>query len=203
MLSLYTRPEKGDFQEKPKKLLTANQTLTIEDDSLSEPSALTIEDGYRQIYYFRGTLFVKPLRHLIILLMISILPGCGQPPDDMPQAELHPFSGIVNVGGNPAKGAMLTLHPSGDSKLGMVTPHGVADENGLFILTTYTNADGAPAGKYKVTVSWADVINPGASEPEHGPEKLPRRYQNKDTSGLEVNIEPSMSDVPVLELTTR
>lgn len=146
---------------------------------------------------------MKSLNHCILLLTLSTLSGCGKPPDDRPQAELIPFSGILNVGGKPAKGAMLTLHPAGDSKLGLVTPHGIADENGLFILTTYTNADGAPAGKYTATVSWAEVINPGASEPEHGPEKLPRRYQNKDTSGLEVNIEPGVSEVPVLDLKTR
>ena len=146
---------------------------------------------------------MKILRHLTITLTLAVLSGCSKPPDDMPKVELHPFSGMLNVAGKPATGAMLTLHPVGDSTLGVVTPHGKVDENGLFILTTYTNADGAPAGKYKVTVSWADVINPGASEPEHGPEKLPRRYQDKDTSGLELNIEPGVSEVPVLDLKSR
>ena len=146
---------------------------------------------------------MKILLSGILLLSLLLVPGCGKPPADLPQAELYPFSGIVNVNGKPATGAMLTLHPSGDSKLGIVTPHGIADENGLFMLTTYSTADGAPAGKYKVTVSWSDITNPGGSDPEHGPEKLPRRYQDKDTSGLEVNIEPNMSDVTVLELKSR
>jgi len=146
---------------------------------------------------------VKTLNFLPALLTFVFIFGCGKPPDDLPQVELYPFSGIVNVNGKPAKGAMITLHPSEDSKLGVVTPHGIADEKGLFILTTHSTADGAPSGKYKVTVSWADVINPGASDPEPGPEKLPRRYQNKDTSGLEINIEPGMSEAPVLDLKIR
>ena len=138
-------------------------------------------------------------RVLIVLLTF----GCGSPPADVPKAELHLFSGIVQVDGKPANGAQVSMHPVENSTLGVVTPNGVTDENGLFALTTYKPADGAPVGKYKVTVSWSDVTNATSSEPETGPEKLPKRYQDLALSGLEVEVKAGVMDSPVLELTSR
>jgi hypothetical protein len=135
-----------------------------------------------------------------LIVLFSI--GCGSPPADAPKAELHLYSGIVKVDGKPIKGAQVSLHPVGSSTLGVVTPNGVTDENGLFVLTTYNPADGAPEGKYKATVSWADVINATSSDPEYGPEKLPARYQDKEQSGLEVEVKGEATDSAVLELTS-
>ncbi len=147
--------------------------------------------------------FVKLTRIHLLLLALTAVSGCGQPPQDVPTVDLHPFSGIINVNGKPADGAMVSLHPLDNSALGVVTPNGITDESGLFFLTTYTNADGAPEGKYKVTVSWCDVVGGSSSDPDYGPEKLPRRYQDKDASGLEVEVIASSTETTVLDLKSR
>lgn len=146
---------------------------------------------------------VKRMESVAALLILIFSVGCGGAPQDAPMTALHAFSGVVEVDGKPAGGAHVALHPVDNSGLGVVTPNGVTDENGLFFLTTYSPSDGAPEGKYKVTVSWADVENPGASDPDYGPEKLPSKYQDKGTSPLEVEIKPEMTASEVLELSTR
>ncbi len=138
-----------------------------------------------------------------VLLSLLINPGCSEPPQDAPKAELHSFSRIVKFNGKPANGAVVSLHPIGESVLGVVTPNGVADDNGMFLLTTYKNGDGAPEGKYRVTVSWADLKGGSSSDPEYGPEKLPTRYQSTESSGLELEVKPGLSESPVLDLKTR
>ncbi len=146
---------------------------------------------------------LERVRQTAGVMLLLLAGGCGSPPADVPKAKLHLFSGIIHVDGKPAGGAQVSLHPVESSVLGVVTPNGVTDENGLFVMTTYKPADGAPEGKYRVTVSWADVINPTASDPETGPEKLPAKYLDPATSGLELEVKEGMTELPVLELTSR
>lgn len=156
-------------------------------------------------------MFVKsrsPLRMLTGFLSISLfigcgLIGCGAKPADAPKAELHPFTGIVLVDSEPASGAVVTLHAVGDSLLGAVTPNGVADDIGVFSVCTYAPGDGVPAGKYKVTVSWTEILNPGASEPEYGKSKIPLRYSNPESSGLEVEVAAGHNEPRTFELKSR
>ncbi len=137
------------------------------------------------------------------LWSVVMLSGCGSRPTDAPTAELHPFTGIVLVDNAPAHGAVGTLHPVEDNGLGVVTPSGLADDLGLFAVTTYKPGDGAPAGTYRVTVSWAEVLNPGASEPDYGKSKLPLRYSQPDSSGLEIAIVAGTNDPRTLELKSK
>lgn len=145
---------------------------------------------------------MKKLRITAMLAAIAFA-GCGEPPKDVPKVALHPLTGIVNVNGKPASGAIVSLHAATMPELGVVTPHGVTDESGKFSLTTYQPDDGAPEGKYQVTVSWAEKLSPSSSEAEYGPEKLPRRYQNPATSGLELEVKPGLSEAIVMDLKTR
>lgn len=145
---------------------------------------------------------MKKFRITAVLAAI-IFAGCGEPPIDVPQVALHPLSGIINVNGKPASGAIVSLHASEKPELGVITPHGITDENGRFSLTTYQPEDGAPEGRYQVTVSWADKLTKSSSDPEYGPEKLPRRYQNPAMSGLELEVKPGLSEAIVMELKSR
>jgi hypothetical protein len=145
---------------------------------------------------------MKKFRITAVLAAIAFA-GCGEPPKDVPQVALHPLTGIINVNGKPAGGAIVSLHASGMPELGVVTPHGITDENGKFSLTTYQPEDGAPEGKYQVTVSWADLLTKSSSDAEYGPEKLPPRYQNPAMSGLELEVKPGISEAIVMELKSR
>ena len=145
---------------------------------------------------------MKKLRITALLAAIAFA-GCGEPPKDVPQVALHPLTGIVNVNGKPASGAIVSLHATGKPEIGVVTPHGVTDETGKFSLTTYQPDDGAPEGKYQVTVSWADKLSQSSSDPEYGPEKLPKRYQIPNLSGLELEVKPGLTEAIVMDLKTR
>lgn len=145
---------------------------------------------------------MKKLRITALLAAIAFV-GCGEPPKDAPKMALHPLTGIVNVNGKPATGAIVSLHESGTAEPGAVTPFGITDENGRFSLTTYQPGDGAAEGRYQVTVSWADKLSQSSSEPEYGPEKLPPRYQNPAMSGLELEVKPGLSEAIVMDLKSR
>lgn len=142
------------------------------------------------------------LRQFCLAALGLSLLGCGKPPADAPSVKLLPVTGLINVNGEPASGAHVTLHPVEQSAAGVVTPSGVVDANGAFILTTYAPADGAPAGKYRVTVSWADLLKTG-SDPEYGKEKLPARYQFPERSGLECEIGAKSSELLVFDLNSK
>ncbi len=144
------------------------------------------------------------MKRVWIGLVAMAAAGCGSAAmDDVPKVTLHPVAGTVLFEGKPAVGARITLHPLEKADLGLVTPGAEANADGQFAVTTYEFGDGAPEGRYRATVSWSTVLNPEASEPMYGPEKLPRRYQSPETSPLVVEILPGVSEIPTLALSRR
>ncbi|MBL8811249.1 MAG: hypothetical protein JNM43_13825 [Planctomycetaceae bacterium] len=144
------------------------------------------------------------LRKFCLSLVLVFAAGCGgDPPADMPKVELIPVTGVIQVDGKPVSGARVALHSPGGNSDVIVNPNGITDAEGKFQLTTYSVHDGAPAGVWAVTVSWADILNPGASEPEYGKEKLPIRYQAPTSSGLSLEVKPDASEPVLLSLKSR
>lgn len=140
----------------------------------------------------------------LVMLSVLCVAGCGgDPPADKPKVELIPVTGIIQVDGKPVPGARVALHSQAGTTDVVVNPNGITDAEGKFQLTTYSVHDGAPAGLWAVTVSWADILNPGASEPEYGKEKLPKRYQAPTSSGLSVEVKPESSEPILLSLKSR
>lgn len=144
------------------------------------------------------------LRSTALFLIVVLMAGCGgDPPADVPKVELIPVTGIIQVDGKPVSGARIALHSAAGGTDAIVNPNGISDSEGKFQLTTYSVNDGAPAGVWNVTVSWAEVLNPGASDPEYGKEKLPQRYQAPANSGLSVEVKPDTSEPILLSLKSR
>jgi hypothetical protein len=113
--------------------------------------------------------------------MLLILAGCG----DGGRLPLYPATGTVLVDGRPARGVEVRLHPVdrvGD--LDAPRPFASSGEDGGFRLGTYLKGDGAPAGRYKVTLFWSD--RPPRSDP--GDDLLGGRYADPARSALEVTI---------------
>lgn len=92
--------------------------------------------------------------------------------------------------------AVVMFHPEA---AGLVegTPRGTTDEDGHYRLTTFRTDDGAPEGKYRVTIYWPTSL------PQEGldnadplpPDRLKGAYANKKTTKLVVNVSGGQGDV--------
>lgn len=128
-------------------------------------------------------------------LAICIL-GCGGPE---PPESVYPVKGQVMYRGKPAVGAIVVFHKVGaDPTAGQ--PSGKVQEDGGFTLTSYLPGDGAGEGDYRVTVSWRESIGGSLSDPDYGPEKLPKKYQSPDTSGLTVAVATGSNDLEPFQI---
>lgn len=117
--------------------------------------------------------------------------GCGgggsaDSPERLPTV---PAGGNVTYRGKPVANASVSFQHAG----GTATATATTDPSGNFTLTTYAPNDGAPVGKYRVTVAVSVVqeIEPGvlAPEPEGGfKSPIPEKYANPAESGIEVEI---------------
>jgi len=134
-------------------------------------------------------------------MMIYFLVGCGG--SDAPQErEVFPVSGKVTYQGKSIPDASVVLHPvtQTDDGIPACLPRGHVNESGEFVVSTYRQGDGAPAGKYRVSFSWQGSLK-GLDEDQEDKlrEKLPRKYRNPKTSGIEVTILKEKN--PALEFT--
>lgn len=105
------------------------------------------------------------------------------------QLATQPASGVVTFHGKAVPNATVSLQRED----GRVAALGVTDPAGSFKLSTYREHDGAPVGKYRVTVAAtrveylnADTLAP---EPPTGfPSAVPPHLSNPDTSRLQVEV---------------
>ena len=146
---------------------------------------------------------IRPDR-LLSLLAIGMLSlaACG---DQRPPA--YPVTGQVLFENKPAEHAIVIFHPDAtDEELAQLRPHGTVDANGHFELTTYVSGDGAPAGSYRVTVTWpssdpADRV--AAEDPEYtpsGPDRLKGRFANPSATELKATVKSGSNVLAPFEL---
>jgi hypothetical protein len=111
--------------------------------------------------------------------------GCGVPEEERPA--LHPTQGSLWINGQPAEGAMLVLHRTGDALFDArgTRPTATVDTAGNFALTTYQDGDGAPAGEYQVAVLWFDD-----SDSNSPWDKLGGRFADPTRSDIRVSVGP-------------
>lgn len=121
---------------------------------------------------------------IAVILLVGATVGCLKSGET--RKPTFAVTGKVFDGAKPIANATVVFHPVGD--LG-VKPHGKTDANGEFKLTTYDGEDGAPAGRYRVTVErWVTVSADG------GPvNTIPAKFAKPDSSGFtaEVNVGPT------------
>jgi hypothetical protein len=113
----------------------------------------------------------------------------GPPPPDPNRKATFPVSGKVLVGDRPLARAVVTFHPLDDAK--GARAYARTDAEGAFSLSTYEIGDGAPAGRYAVSVLQdADAAAAPASA----------AYANPKTSGLIVEVKPETNELPPFHL---
>ena len=122
--------------------------------------------------------------------------GCGGP---QPPETVHLVKGQVMYRGKPTVGAIVAFHKVGaDPNAGQ--PSGKVQDDGAFTLTSYRPGDGAASGEYRVTISWREPVGGSLSDPDYGPEKLPKQYQSPETSGLTVNVAEGSNDLEPFQI---
>lgn len=125
--------------------------------------------------------------------------GCAARTSARDDTTTFPVRGKVLFKGQPIGGARITFHSLPPGRISG-NPFALTNSDGSFEVMTYRPNDGAPQGEFAVTVSWAPPRNPNVSEPEDGPERLPRRYQSPDQSGLRVAVQPKENLLAAFEL---
>ncbi|MCX7665147.1 MAG: carboxypeptidase-like regulatory domain-containing protein [Gemmataceae bacterium] len=130
---------------------------------------------------------------ITLLLGFSFVGGCQK---SEVRPKLYPVTGKVTYNSSPVENATVVFHPIGDQGANPAKPRGKTDAQGNYKLTTYNADDGAPAGDYRVTVElWL------AGRPDEGPSnRLPARYADPKSSDLKVTVNPSVKELPTLEL---
>ena len=118
--------------------------------------------------------------------------------DPEERMEVFPVKGQVSFRGEPATGAFVVLHPAA-AWPDVPKPTGKVAQDGSFQLTTYEEGDGAPPGEYAVTVEWRKLVNQ-AGDFSAGPNVIPPKYSQPQTSPLTVTINESPNDLPAIEI---
>ncbi|MBC7819550.1 MAG: hypothetical protein IAG10_21925 [Planctomycetaceae bacterium] len=117
------------------------------------------------------------MRHSVVILCFvvafSFFAGCGGA--NIPNREkVYPIAGKVGYKGQPVSGADVTFF----CKEKNMSSFGRTDDQGKFQLTTFSANDGAPAGKFMITVSKLDTAaaaqakDPDVSDPAYDPFKV-------------------------------
>ena len=84
---------------------------------------------------------------------------------------------------------------------GTVPPVGVTDASGVFHLRSYDPDDGAPAGKFNVTIIWPEATASGGdSEMQQRKDRLQGRYADPEKSRLSVDVPEGGGELPPFEL---
>jgi hypothetical protein len=100
--------------------------------------------------------FVSCLGALLAIFLITMA-GCGRPQGPVK----HEVMGTVLVNDEPAAGIIVSLRHTSDSIKGKArTPVAVTDEDGVFVLSTDGEEDGAIEGEYVVTFVWPPANSP-------------------------------------------
>jgi hypothetical protein len=129
---------------------------------------------------------VRWCQRIAILLPLGLitLAGCSSGP---PQEPVFPVKGTLFVDDKPAHGAVVWFFPLDVAEVDVKNPaadprpSGIVQADGTFELNTFGSKDGAPAGRYRIGVSWTKTL-PGDNEEQ----LLPSSFMDPDKAGLPV-----------------
>jgi hypothetical protein len=100
----------------------------------------------------------------------------------------------VFAGGKAAAGAFVLFIPALEAADSPVPrPRATVKEDGSFVLSTYGEEDGAPAGDYLVTVTWS----PSDRDDE---DKLGGRYKDRAKTPLKATVKEGSNELPAFQV---
>jgi hypothetical protein len=121
-----------------------------------------------------------------------------------------PVHGSVTYKGQGVPNAIVIFFPTDETAevVKKIRPFAYADGEGNFDLKTYIKGDGAPPGKYRVSivaVAGAAAAASGHDPPQGNPsgpktavaipQEVVKKYGNVDTAGLQVTVQDGENDL--------
>jgi hypothetical protein len=105
----------------------------------------------------------------------------------------HRVVGQVLFDGKPLVQAIITFHSTDPKFPAKLKPSGETLADGTFLITTFKEGDGAPAGEYVVTITWPERDEKDKIKP--GTDRLKGRYADVEKSPLRVTITTGMNQL--------
>jgi len=131
-------------------------------------------------------------RGLVLFAVLGLAVGCSSDAPKLNEKPVHKVRGQVLVNDKPAAGAFVLFIPVNEAAGSTdPRPRATADDNGHFVISTYGDGDGAPAGEYRVTVTWPD-----GNDVE---DRLNGRYSPAN-SKLKATVKDGPNELPVYKL---
>ena len=130
---------------------------------------------------------------------MALVAGCWRGPMTVPT---FPVTGKVLVGEEPASGAFVVFHPVAVDDDSFERPRAQVRADGSFVVTTFFDGDGAPAGQYAVTVEWRKLIRAGG-DAVAGPNVVPDSYGRPDSTPLKVTVAEQANSLPDFRIEAR
>ncbi len=112
---------------------------------------------------------------------------------------VSPVSGRVLYNGKPAEGAQVTFFPLDHKDPQKPRPGAQVRRDGSFRLSTYASYDGAPPGRYAVTIIYRSPEKKENDE-NMGPDLLRGRYADPKTTPLAVEVKEGANDLAPFDL---
>jgi len=114
---------------------------------------------------------------------------------------VYPVTGKVFYKGKPAEGALVTFVPLGETNPKRPKSGAQVKSDGTFRLSTYASYDGAPPGRYAVTIIYRSPEQIVDDE-NRGPDLLEGRYADPKTTPLTVEVKEGTNDLEPFDLPT-
>ncbi len=137
------------------------------------------------------------MRHFTGGVALTLLLACGCSGSRGDRLPTYPVVGRLLIEGKPAAGARVQFIAVGDARLAALAPHATVEPDGSFRLTTYRTGDGAPEGRYALTVTWQGAPRRGHEE---GPDRLRGRYANPLRPARTVEVAAGDNDLGTVQL---
>lgn len=110
-----------------------------------------------------------------------------------------PVRGQVRYRDRPAEGARVTFVPTGAGDPAAPRPTAAVDADGTFRLTTKLSYDGAPPGRYAVTIVYPSPAKKVDDE-NVGPDLLRGKYANPKTTPLQAEVKAGPNELEPFRL---
>lgn len=139
----------------------------------------------------------ESLSSVALLAVVTALAGCSN--SGSPWEKTHPVSGVVTYKGQPLADAEIAFFPLEKDAPETVRPKAKSTAGGKFTVWTYNPGDGAPVGKYKVTVVHNEVAV-SKDTIVAKPNDLPPKYASRESTDLELQIVAGNNESATLTL---